>query len=266
MSRNPDMAPGQGGDRSLRRTHEPQGRARKVTALDMQEGQDNNVRRLIPQRHLTSFDPFAQVDEYWMTPPAGFPPHPHQGFEGIIYVLEGAIHHSDTLGNDAMVRAGDLLRFCAGRGLTHSELPAAEGRTHAVQLWIALPRARKRCDPDLQHVAGESIAPLEDANATGRLLAGPGAQLTPTGDLHLLDLTLDRGARLTRPVRPTCRGILYVIQGSIQVQGSGLQSGEALLFERLQELPMRADLPSRLLLASAVPIDEPIRQWGSYVT
>jgi redox-sensitive bicupin YhaK (pirin superfamily) len=244
----------------------PTPRGQKLAALDMQEGEANNVRRLVPQRALPAFDPFAQVDEYWMTPPAGFPPHPHQGFEAVVYVLSGRLHHSDTLGNDVVIHAGDVMRFCAGRGLTHSELPVAEGRTHALQLWIALPRADKQCDPDFQHVRAADISALEIDGGTSRLLAGPDAELTPRRNLHLSDLTLDKKHSLTAGVEPGHRGFVYVISGRLDAAGERLEPGEALLFEGVTELPVRAPRAARFVLATAPPIGEPIRQWGHYVS
>ncbi len=245
---------------------ETQAQAMKLVALDMQEGEANNVRRLLPQRPMPSFDPFAQMDEYWMTPPAGFPPHPHHGFEAVIYVLEGALHHSDTLGNEAVIVAGDAMRFNAGRGLSHSELPVADGRTHAVQLWIALPRNHKQCDPDFQHVAAADLAPLEIEGGTGRIIAGPDAKLTPERKLHLTDLSLEKKRKLTVQIEPGHQGFVYVVSGRVDIAGERVEPGQGLLFKGLTELPLHARKPSRFLLASAPPINEPIRQWGSYVS
>ncbi len=238
----------------------------KLAALDMEEGAANNVRRLFPQRSTPTFDPFAQMDEYWMTPPAGFPPHPHLGFEAVIYVLSGAINHSDTLGNDAMVKAGDAMHFTAGRGLTHSELPVAQGRTHALQLWIALPRAQKQRDPDFVHVAADTLPSLEIAGGSGRVVAGPGSGLTVHRDLRFTDFALDKKARLTVQVDPAHRGFIYVINGRLETAGERLDPGEALLFDGLSELPLHAPKTARFALITAPPIGEPIRQWGSYVS
>lgn len=242
----------------------PQGQ--KLTALDMQEGEENNVRRLFPQRAMPAFDPFAQMDEYWMTPPAGFPPHPHQGFEAVIYVLTGAVHHADTLGNEAIVQAGDVMRFTAGRGLNHSELPVAEGRTHALQLWIALPRADKQCDPDFQHAAADTLGTLSVEGGTGRTIVGPGSPLTPQRSLHLSDFTLEKKRRLTVEIAAGHRGFAYVVSGRLDTAGERVDPGEALLFDGVTSLPLHARKATRFVLATAPPINEPIRQWGFYVS
>lgn len=245
---------------------DPQGQGRKLSALDMQEGEANNVRRLFPQRRQAAFDPFAQMEEYWMTPPAGFPPHPHQGFEAVIYVLSGALHHSDTLGNDAVVKAGDAMRFTAGRGLTHSELPVAEGRTHALQLWIALPRADKQCDPDFDHAAAETLPTVELAGGTGRVVIGPDAPLTARNRLRFTDFTLEKKGRLTAQIEPGHRGFVYVITGRLDAAGERVDAGDALLFDNVTDLPLRAPKATRFVLVTALPNHEPIRQWGSYVS
>lgn len=238
----------------------------KLTALDMQEGEANNVRRLIPQRRMPAFDPFAQFDEYWMTPPAGFPPHPHQGFEAVIYVLAGALHHSDTLGNDAVVQAGDIMRFTAGRGITHSELPVADGRTHALQLWIALPRADKQCDPDFGHTAASTVPTVDMVGGTGRVIAGPGSPLTGQRSLRFTDFTLEKKRRLTVQIEPGHRGFVYVITGRLDTAGERVDPGEALLFDSATDLSFHALSTARFALVTAPPIGEPIRQWGSYVS
>jgi len=232
----------------------------------MQEGEANNVRRLFPQRRMPAFDPFAQMDEYWMTPPAGFPPHSHQGFEAVIYVLSGALHHSDTLGNDAVVLAGDAIHFTAGRGLTHSELPVDQGRTHALQLWIALPRADKQCSPDFQHAAAKSLPTLALAGGSGRVITGPEAPLTVRNNVHFSDLSLEKKGRLTVQIEPGHRGFVYVISGRLDTAGEALDPGEALLFSGVTELPLRARKTARFALVTAPPLGEPIRQWGSYVS
>jgi len=242
----------------------PQGM--KLAALDMQEGEANNVRRLFPQRRMPAFDPFAQWDEYWMTPPAGFPPHPHQGFEAVIYVITRALHHSDTLGNDVVVQAGDAVRFTAGRGLSHSELPVTDGRTHALQLWIALPRADKQCAPDFQHCAADTLPTIEVEGGTGRLITGPGAPLTTRSGLRFTDFTLEKKRRLTAQIEPGHRGFVYAITGRVDAAGEGLGPGEALLFDGVTDLPLGAPKKARFVLVTAPPIEEPIRQWGTYVT
>jgi len=242
----------------------PQGQ--KLVALDMGEDDANNVRRLFPQRSMSSFDPFAQMEEYWMTPPAGFPPHPHLGFEAVIYVLAGALNHSDTAGNDAVIEAGDAVHFTAGRGLTHSELPVAEGRTHALQLWIALPRADKQCDPDFCHAKADTLPTLDVAGGTGRVIAGPGSPLTDHRNLRFTDFDLDKKARLTVQIEPAHRGFVYVLSGRLESAGERLDPGEALLFDGVADLSFRAMKATRFALITAPPIGEPIRQWGSYVS
>jgi quercetin 2,3-dioxygenase len=243
-----------------------QGQGTKLGSLDMEEGEASNVRRLFPQRSMPSFDPFAQMDEYWMTPPAGFPPHPHQGFEAVIYVLAGRINHSDTLGNDAMIEAGDAMHFTAGRGLTHSELPVAEGRTHALQLWIALPRADKQRDPDFVHAAAATLPTLDITGGTGRVVAGPGSPVTSHGNLRFTDFTLEKKRRLTVQVESGHRGFVYVISGRLEAAGEHLSPGEALLFQGVNDLPLHAPKNTRFALITAPSIGEPIRQWGSYVS
>ena len=108
-----------------------------IQAKGTQEGADAFVHRLFPvPRSTLNWDPFVLWDHFTLQGGTGFPPHPHRGFEGITYVLEGAMQHADSLGNRSSVQAGGIQRFTAGRGIEHSETPAPEGATNGIQLWV----------------------------------------------------------------------------------------------------------------------------------
>lgn len=90
------------------------------------EGDSAEVNRLFPVHGFMNFDPFVLWDDFTIRPGAGFPDHPHRGFEGVTYVIKGSVNHTDNLGNNSTVHHGGMQRFTAGKGIIHSEMPSAE--------------------------------------------------------------------------------------------------------------------------------------------
>ncbi|KAH6768063.1 RmlC-like cupins superfamily protein [Perilla frutescens var. frutescens] len=117
---------------------EPRPVVRKFLARPQREGVGATVRRSIGRFELKYFDPFLVLDEFSVSAPAGFPDHPHRGFETVTYMLQGAVTHEDFEGHKGTIEAGDLQWMTAGRGIVHSEMPAAEGTQKGLQLWINL--------------------------------------------------------------------------------------------------------------------------------
>eukprot|EP00252_Welwitschia_mirabilis_P005985 TRINITY_DN1659_c0_g2_i3.p1 TRINITY_DN1659_c0_g2~~TRINITY_DN1659_c0_g2_i3.p1 ORF type:complete len:218 (+),score=37.58 TRINITY_DN1659_c0_g2_i3:357-1010(+) len=111
---------------------------KKVLSKEQAEGQGAVVRRSIGRPELRNLDPFLVLDEFFVSPPAGFPDHPHRGFETVTYMLKGAFVHQDFAGHKGTIKEGDLQWMTAGRGIVHSEMPAAEGTQHGLQLWVNL--------------------------------------------------------------------------------------------------------------------------------
>ncbi|WOK97455.1 pirin-like protein [Canna indica] len=111
---------------------------KKVLAKSQEEGVGATVRRSIGRWELKNLDPFLMLDEFSVSAPAGFPDHPHRGFETVTYMLEGAFTHQDFAGHKGTIMAGDLQWMTAGRGIVHSEMPAADGVNKGLQLWINL--------------------------------------------------------------------------------------------------------------------------------
>jgi redox-sensitive bicupin YhaK (pirin superfamily) len=108
----------------------------------LEEGASASVRRLLPTARQGPIDPFVFFDHFHAGAGAGFPDHPHRGFEAITLLLSGELRHTDNLGNDATLRAGEVQAFSAGRGMVHAEMVGAEQAAEGLQLWINLPRAQ----------------------------------------------------------------------------------------------------------------------------
>ena len=127
-------------------------------AVEMSEGDGVDVNRLFPVRSdRMNFDPFVLWDNFNIGAGHGFPTHPHRGFEAITYMFTGSIEHKDNLGNHSTVTAGGAQRFTAGRGIEHSEMPASDGMSNGIQLWINLAKNLKSIEPDYQQVDKENI-------------------------------------------------------------------------------------------------------------
>jgi redox-sensitive bicupin YhaK (pirin superfamily) len=121
-------------------------------AVGTEEGEGAFVRRLFPTQDFNYLDPFVLFDEFFVIPPAGFPDHPHRGFEVITYMRGGAFLHRDSMGNEQIIKAGGVQRITTGRGIVHAEMPGTKGVNHGLQIWINLPRRLKGLEPSYQNI------------------------------------------------------------------------------------------------------------------
>jgi len=238
-------------------------------ALDMNEPRSGNVRRLFPRRERSSLDPFARLEELFMQPPAGLPPHEHRGFEAVTYVLEGSWRYTDALMSDLTASAGAVQRFTAGRGLLHGELPGGEGQTRALQLWVALRRTDKEIGPDVQQVEAADVPARSEAGLTRRVVLGEDSPVQLRTAVRWLDLSVtDRRATRREIVPAGHQGLVYALDGRLEIAGQTLQPGEALVLsvqDREQPLEITGDQGARCALIHGRPHGEPIRAWGGMV-
>jgi len=246
--------------------------------------------------HQMRVDPFLMLDEFSTENPddyiAGFPPHPHRGFETVTYMLEGHMLHEDHLGNKGHLRNGDVQWMTAGRGIIHSEMPQQErGAMRGFQLWINLPAAEKmkpasyRDIPSaeipvvslvngirVKVIAGQFFAPndaqgLGQASAT-RQTAGP-----TTGPIHgistqplFLDVTLPAGGVFTQRLPEGHACFVYVFKGAVDLPGGSLSIKMGGVLGPGEALEVRAQAAgARFLVLAARPLNEPVVQYGPFV-
>ena len=151
---------------------------RLVTGRAVSDGAGVRLTRVIGTPELDHVDPFLMLDEFRSDDPgdylAGFPDHPHRGFETVTYMLAGAMRHADHAGNSGHLRAGSVQWMTAGRGIVHSEMPEQEdGLMWGFQLWVNLPARDKLCPPRYQDIAPERIPQVEaPGGARVRVVAG----------------------------------------------------------------------------------------------
>jgi redox-sensitive bicupin YhaK (pirin superfamily) len=237
-----------------------------IDAASMQEGQGAEVRRLFPlPRGLMNFDPFVLWDHFFLQAGTGFPSHPHRGFEAITYLFEGSMQHRDNLGNDSTVSAGGAQRFTAGRGLEHSEMPALDGQTSGIQLWINLPKRLKQIEPAYQALNTQDIPETKIDGGTVRHIVGDASPLQIKTPVTYQDIQLEPTASYELALPAGYRGIVYVVQGESHVLGKPVTTGQACLFDQIELLDIKADNEVRLMLVAGQPHREPIHQYGPYV-
>ena len=236
-----------------------------INAQEMDEGAGARVLRLFPVPTLRNHDPFVLFDHFSVGPDAGFPPHPHRGFEAITYMLDGAFQHEDNLGNKSVVSTGGAQRFTAGRGLVHSEMPMAAGQNTGIQLWINLAKSDKQTDPAYQQVDATDFPQQTIPGGTVRTIVGPDSPLLVRTALLYLDISLDGDGRHVIDIPTGYRGLLYVISGSLDMAGKQLAKGNAVLLSDTTRLALHAGPESRCVLAAGRPHNEPIHQHGSFV-
>lgn len=234
-------------------------------AVEMDEGAGARVKRLFPAAGLRHVDPFVLLDEFFVGPEAGFPDHPHRGFEAITYLLSGGMHHRDNLGNDSIVQAGGAQVFNAGRGIVHSEAPVGKETAHGIQLWINMARIHKDLPPSYQPVHTEQLPLKELPYGRVRTIVGPGSPIHLHTSMSYDDVELQQDGEfhLTVPAHHT--GLLYTIAGRPEVADEELQAGEALLLAGASVLTVYATRPCRFIFLSGQPHGEAILQQGSYV-
>jgi len=239
--------------------------SRRVVAVETEEGAGAMVKRVFPTQHLRHFDPFALLDEFFVEPPAGFPDHPHGGFEAVTYMLEGGFHHRDSLGNDSVVMAGGVQRFTAGKGIVHSELPGTRGLNRGLQLWVRLSSRLRGMKPDYQQVEPSAIPEKVSKGSRIRTVVGEGSPVELHTKVVYLDVTLLPRSEFAYDVGSELSVMMYVLEGGLTLGRSKLGRGEAGLLTTGERVEAAADGETRFVLIGGKPHGEPIVLRGSFV-
>lgn len=232
-------------------------------AVTTPEGDGVMVSRLMPVTTLRNFDPFVLMDHFNIQSGAGFPDHPHRGFEAITYMFSGGMQHADNLGNRSTVKGGGAQRFTAGRGIVHSEMP--DGAAAGIQLWINLPRSLKGVDPEYQQVDADEFPTEAFDGGELKTVVGEGSPLKLRTDVQYIDLQLHAGGQYVYAVPQEMRGFVYVVAGSVSVDADKAGAGFAAFIEQAGAITISAEEASRLLVIVGKPHHEPIFQHGPFV-
>lgn len=228
------------------------------------------------------FDPFLMLDEFGSDNPdeyiAGFPPHPHRGFETVTYMLDGRMRHEDHMGNVGLLERGAVQWMTAARGVIHSEMPEQEaGLMRGFQLWLNLPGKTKLSDPAYQDIPAAKIPRLVTAGGVEVVvIAGTfsdgqmtqvGAVQRPDTEPLYLDLHLPANATVSPQVPEGHLVLLYVYEGNLALQGQPepVKAGQLVRLGDTGEVALGSDSGCRVLLIAGKPLKEPIVQYGPFV-
>jgi redox-sensitive bicupin YhaK (pirin superfamily) len=235
------------------------------TAASGAEGDGAEVNRLFPIPNFMNFDPFVLWDEFTIRPGAGFPDHPHRGFEGITYLIKGSINHTDNLGNNSTVYKGGMQRFTAGRGIVHSEMPSSSDETSGIQLWVNLPAELKKLAPAYQQVDADEIRVVNVPGGRVRLLSGEDTSLKLHTRVIYQDVELSATHRYSLALDPGMRGFVYVLSGQVTIENQVVNKAESCFIEDRTQVEITANTDARCMLCFGVPHNQPINQHGSFV-
>jgi len=252
---------------------------RKVRGQPTSDGAGVRLTRVIGSGALDSFDPFLLLDEFRSDNPndylAGFPNHPHRGFETVTYMLAGRMRHGDNQGNEGLLGPGSVQWMTAGRGIVHSEFPEQqEGLMWGFQLWVNLPRKDKMTAPRYQDIQGDRIPEVElGPGARARVLVGTQNGVTgPVTDVATepvyFDLHLDAGAShdVELPEGHNVFAYVYAGDAKIGAAGTSIARGELALTSAGARLPVTAGVEgARLIVVGGRPLQEPVARYGPFV-
>lgn len=257
---------------------------RTLEGVATSDGAGVALTRVIGSPALDMLDPFLLLDEFRSDQPgdyiAGFPDHPHRGFETVTYLLAGRMRHQDNQGHAGVIEAGGIQWMTAGRGIVHSEMPEQDdGLLWGFQLWVNLPAKEKRVAPGYREYPATAI-PIEerDGAVVIRVIAGETAQGTAgpvtgvsTQPLYL-DVTLGDGGVLAEPLALSHNAFLYVFEGTVNVvagQGDGdasIEAGKLAILGAGERVHIVGDGASnRFLLVAGKQLHEPVARAGPFV-
>ncbi|WP_313177062.1 pirin family protein [Massilia sp.] len=252
---------------------------RVIAGQYVMDGAGVKINRVLTNTLQRRLDPFLMLDAFGSDKAgdyiAGFPEHPHRGFETVTYMLAGRMRHRDSAGNEGLVTDGGVQWMTAGRGVIHSEMPEQnEGLMEGFQLWLNLPAKDKMMAPWYRDIPNEQVPRFTlDSGATVQVIAGSShgvagaVQRDGTEPLYL-DIELPEGASFEQAIPAGHNAFIYVFRGEAVVAGKGVPQTRMAIFDNAEGadgVVVKAAKPTRLLLIAGRPLKEPIAQYGPFV-
>ncbi len=254
---------------------------RVIQGIATSDGAGVRLKRSLGQSPYARLDPFLMLDEFYSENPddyiAGFPSHPHRGFETVTYMLEGHMLHEDHLGNRGDLTRGGVQWMTAGRGIIHSEMPQQkEGTMRGFQLWINLPAAEKMKAAGYRDIQPEEMPVVRFGNGgTVKVIAGrvdgtDGPAIGPiqglSTDPYYLDVRVPAGEQCPVALPAEHNAFVYVFEGAAEIGGMTLSPGDAGLLTQGGLLTLKAgSTPLAALVLAGKPLGEPVVQYGPFV-
>lgn len=255
-------------------------------AKQVSDGAGVKIRRSIGLQPQWRLDPFLMLDCFGSDEAAdyiaGFPPHPHRGFETVTYMLDGHMLHEDHLGNQGHLKSGGVQWMTAGRGIIHSEMPQQEsGLMRGFQLWLNLPAAEKMQEPAYLDLDPAQIPTVEIPQGVIKVIAGTlqspayavqdllpvtegPIRAASTQPLYL-DLQLHSAAQLALAVPPGHNALVYPYEGEVWLDSHRVPQHHAGVLSEGDSLQLRTEGPARIIVLAGKPLQEPVVQYGPFV-
>jgi len=252
---------------------------RVVGGQFVMDGAGVKINRVLTQPLQRRLDPFLMLDAFGSDKAgdyiAGFPEHPHRGFETITYMLTGRMRHRDSAGNEGLITNGGVQWMTAGRGVIHSEMPEQEeGLMEGFQLWLNLPAQDKMAAPWYRDIPNQEVPRFTTPQgALVQVIAGSShgvkgaVQRAGTEPLYL-DIELPEGATFEQALPKGHNAFVYVFRGEVVVEGKAVPQARMGILDNADEadgVRIKAGTASRLLLIAGRPLREPIAQYGPFV-
>ncbi|WP_455201926.1 pirin family protein [Kaarinaea lacus] len=247
-----------------------------IQAMAVSEGAGVTVHRTIGTPALRNLDPFLLLDHFSSDDPddyiAGFPDHPHRGFNTFTYMLDGHMLHQDSMGNRGDLRAGGAQWMKAASGVIHSEMPQqTAGMMRGFQLWVNLPAKEKMSEPGYQEFPPEVIPVVKTEDRQVKVLVGnyqgqQGPVNDPFTHVQYFDITLNAGKTFIHDLDVKLQGFVYVFEGDALIGNTALPNHSFALLGEGNSLEVTAGSNNaRFILVAGQPLNEPIVQYGPFV-
>lgn len=252
--------------------------AAKTAGMPTQDGAGVSLTRMVGTPQLQDLDPILMLDMIRSDDPkgyiAGFPEHPHRGFETVSYMIHGSMQHRDNHGGTGLITDGGVQWMTAGRGVVHSEMPTqSHGALFGFQLWLNLPASEKMREPWYRDILAGELAHVDLGDgASAKLIAGEWNGLKGPGPDRAIapfiaDVTLPAYAQTTIPVPEGHAGFVYVFDGAASFGPEGsVRAGELGVLSEGAELSAAGlSKGARFLVIAGKPLKEPIAKYGPFV-
>ncbi|MHB1116716.1 pirin family protein [Sideroxydans sp.] len=252
---------------------------RLVQGVATSDGAGVSLTRVLTGKLQRRLDPFLMLDAFGSDDPddyiAGFPDHPHRGFETITYMLSGRMRHRDSAGHEGLLENGGMQWMIAGRGAIHSEIPEQEdGLMEGFQLWLNLPARNKMAAPWYKDFSSAEIPEYTTPEGvTVRVIAGEsngvvGAMTREVTEPVYLDIHLPAATRLSTALPATHNAFVYVYRGAVQVGDTQVDAQRMGILGNAPDadgVTISTAGDARLIMVAGKPLDEPIVQYGPFV-
>jgi hypothetical protein len=253
--------------------------AAQLRGTPTSDGAGVRMTRMMGTPKLDNFDPFLLLDEFRSDDPndyiAGFPNHPHRGFETVTYMLAGNMKHEDNQGNMGLLGPGSVQWMTAGKGIIHSEFPQQkDGLMWGFQLWVNLPSSDKMTQPRYQDIQGDRIPSVNlGEGVAARVIAGElGGVAGPIDGVATepvyYDFTLAPGAAYSFELPEGHNTFVFPYQGNVKIGANGklVERGEIALLTHGGRLSVQAaDAETKFIVVAGKPLNEPIARYGPFV-